>query len=223
MRNRVMTIKGKNAMSTGNTSHLQARAEGGTGAASGIPRLAGEGEKLRSRAQQLSLREQIERNHFLLQRLNAASARLLQALETGDVHAAIGEIIANLIGSEQVAIFHYCPADEALLLDWSWGVEADTLRRFAPGTGMMGRAVNEGATQFRERLTGISLPSHEEKLTACVVLKSNREIAGVVAIFGLLPQKDRLEWADFELLKFLETYAAVAIRFCRLREKGVTP
>jgi len=40
-------------------------------------------EELRLRVQQLSLREQIERNHFLLMRLNAANARLIQSLEQG--------------------------------------------------------------------------------------------------------------------------------------------
>src|SRR5579859_7270790 len=54
-------------------------------------------DALRARAQQLSLREQLERQHFLLERLNAASARLLQAIETGDVYEAIGEIIGNLV------------------------------------------------------------------------------------------------------------------------------
>src|SRR5207253_6832749 len=46
-------------------------------------------EELRLRVQQLSLREQIERNHFLLMRLNAASARLIQSIEAGDVFDAI--------------------------------------------------------------------------------------------------------------------------------------
>ena len=45
-------------------------------------------DALRIRAQQLSLREQLERQHFLLERLNAVSARLLQAIELGDVYEA---------------------------------------------------------------------------------------------------------------------------------------
>ena len=48
-------------------------------------------EELRLRVQQLSLREQIERNHFLLMRLNAANARLIQSLEHSDVFEAIAE------------------------------------------------------------------------------------------------------------------------------------
>src|SRR5690349_10587189 len=75
-------------------------------------------EELRLRVQQLSLREQIERNHFLLMRLNAANARLIQSLEQADVFDAIAEIIANLIGSEEIAILDYHPAEQNFSLAW---------------------------------------------------------------------------------------------------------
>jgi hypothetical protein len=180
-------------------------------------------EELRLRVQRLSLREQLERNHFLLERLNASSARLIQTLEHGAVFEAIAEIIANLIGSEEVAIFDYCSADETFSLAWAWGIEAAGLEPFLSGAGMFGRAVHEGVSQFHERQPDAALLAFEGNLTACVVLKSSREVVGVMAIFGLLPQKICLEWADYELLKFLETYAAVAIQFQRLQGKRVIP
>lgn len=180
-------------------------------------------EELRLRVQQLSLREQIERNHFLLMRLNAANARLIQSLEQVDVFDAIAEIIANLIGSEEIAVFDYHPAEQNFSLAWSSGVEAEALQPFLRGAGMLGHAVELGLSQFRERQPETTLLPFEKNLTACVILKSSREIVGVVAIFGLLPQKSNLEWADFELLKFLETYGAVAIKFQRLQGKQVAP
>jgi hypothetical protein len=180
-------------------------------------------EELRLRVQQLSLREQIERNHFLLMRLNAANARLTQSLEQGDVFEAIAEIIANLIGSEEVAVFDYHPTEQKFSLAWSWGVEADALQPFLCGAGMFGRTVQHGMSQFRERQPETALLPYEKNLTACVILKSSGEMVGIIAIFGLLPQKNNLEWADFELLKFLETYGAVAIKFQRLRGKQVSP
>jgi hypothetical protein len=180
-------------------------------------------EDLRSRAHLLSLREQLERNHFLLERLSASSTRLIQALELGDVYEATAEIIANLIGSEEVAIFHYFAARKTFSLTWSWGVETAALQPFTSGAGMFGRAVHSGVSQFRDRQPESLLLSHEKNLTACIVLKSRDEIFGVIAIFGLLPQKNRLEWADFELLKFLEIYAAAAIQFHELQKKQVAP
>lgn len=180
-------------------------------------------EELRLRVQQLSLREQMERNHFLLMRLNAASARLIQSLEGGDIFDAIAEIIANLIGSEEIAVFDFSPAEQNFSLAWSWGVEASALQPFLCGAGMFGRAVEHGVSQFQERQPEALLLPFEKNLTACVILKSSREIVGVIALFGLLPQKNGLEWADYELLKFLETYAAVAIQFQRLQARRVAP
>jgi len=178
-------------------------------------------DELRLRAQRLSLREQMERNHFLLERLNASSARLTQSIDAGDACEAIAEIVANLIGSEELSIFHYCPTTGGFTLEWSSGVDAETLQRMTSGAGMLGRAVRQTASQFRDRQPAEVFLPHEEKLTACIVLKSGQQAIGAIAIFGLLPQKPALEWADFELLKFLEVYGAVAIEIQRVQKKLV--
>jgi hypothetical protein len=208
---------------TGNGSRPPAKAGHQLEPTDGISAIPTGTEELRLRVQQLSLREQIERNHFLLMRLNAANARLIQSLEHNDVFEAIAEIIANLVGSEQMAVFDFHPAEQSFSLAWSWGVEAAALQPFLCGAGMFGRSVQQGLTQYRERQPETSLLPHEKNLTASVILKSSGEIVGIIAIFGLLPQKNNLEWADFELLKFLETYGAVAIKFQRLQGKQVSP
>jgi hypothetical protein len=208
---------------TGNGSRPPAKAGYQLEPADGSSAIPTGTEELRLRVQQLSLREQIERNHFLLMRLNAANARLIQSLEHNDVFEAIAEIIANLVGSEEIAVFDFHPAEQSFSLAWSWGVEAAALQPFLCGAGMLGRAAQQGLTQYRERQPETALLPHEKNLTACVILKSSGEIVGAIAIFGLLPQKNNLEWADFELLKFLETYGAVAIKFQRLQGKQVSP
>src|SRR5262245_53211202 len=101
-------------------------------------------DALRVRAQRLSLREQLERQHFLLERLNAASARLVQTVEQGDVYEAIGEIIGNLIGCEEVAIFQHHSTEQTFSLVWSTGVEKETLQQLGLGAGLVGRAAHEG-------------------------------------------------------------------------------
>src|SRR5881396_3709708 len=119
-------------------------------------------EELRLRVQQLSLREQIERNHFLLMRLNAANARLIQSLEQGDAFEAIAEIIANLIGCEEVAMFDYHPGEQNFSLAWTSGVEAAAMQPFLCGAGMLGRTVEQGVSQYRERQPDTSLLPHEK-------------------------------------------------------------
>lgn len=208
---------------TGDGNHPPSKAGCQIEPAEGNSPIPTEMEELRVRVQQLSLREQIERNHFLLMRLNAANARLIESLERGDVFEAIAEIIANLVGSEEVAVFDYHAAEQHFSLAWSTGIETEALQPFLCGAGMFGRAVQQGLTQFQERQANGALLPYEKNLTACVILKSSREIVGVIAIFGLLPQKNSLEWADYELLKFLETYGAVAMKFQRLQAVRVSP
>lgn len=180
-------------------------------------------DALRVRAQQLSLREQLERQHSLLERLTAASARLLQAIELGDVYEAIGEIIGNLIGCEEVAIFQHHSTEQTFSRVWSVGVEKETMQQFGLGAGLIGRAAHEGVSQFPNRKPDMPLLAHESKLTGCIPLKLDLEVIGVIVILGLLPQKNGLEWADFELLKFLETYGAVAARLQSLQKNSVKP
>ena len=180
-------------------------------------------EELRIRTKQLSLREHLERNHFLLERLYAASAGLIQALNEGDTHVAIGEILGNLIGSEEAAIFHYDQGERRFVPAWSVGVSKEMLQQFSNGTGMMWRTVTEGVSQFRDRQNESHIQPFEQSLTASVVLKSSREVVGIILLFGLLPQKSGLEWVDYELLKFLETYGAVAIQLQRLQKRAGTP
>ena len=207
----------------GNSSRPPVKAACRIESADGNSSIPTQTEELPLRMQQYSLREQLERNHFLLERLNAASARLIQSLEQNDVFDAIAEIIANLIGSEQVAIFDYFPLVRTLKLAWSSRVEEDILRAFGSGAGFIGRAVLGHTSQFPERQLNTPFLSHEKHMTACIVLKSSHEVVGVVVILGLLPQKSRLEWADFELLKFLEVYGAMALQFQRLQQERVSP
>ncbi|HEX2663406.1 MAG TPA: GAF domain-containing protein [Candidatus Acidoferrum sp.] len=175
-------------------------------------------DALRLRARQLSLREQLERHHFLLERLHATSTRLIQAVEQGQVFEAIGEIIGDLIGSEEAAIFLYRATQQTFSPVWSTGVGQEILRQFTLGAGLVGRAAHEGASQFRHRMPAAPLLPCEENLTVCVPLKLDREVIGVIVILGLLPPKNGLEWVDFELLKFLETYGAVAVQLQHLQK-----
>jgi len=146
-------------------------------------------EELRVRVQQLSLREQIERNHFLLMRLNAANARLIQSLEQGDVFEPSPKSSPICWDPREIAVFDYRAAKKPSSLAWSSGVEAEALQPFLCGAGMFSRAVQQGLSQFQERQQeGVLLP-YEKELTACVILKSSREIVGVIAILAFFRRR----------------------------------
>lgn len=139
-------------------------------------------------------------------------------MEQGRVYEAIGEIIGNLIGSEEASILRYCATRQTFSPVWSTGVGEETLRQFTVRAGLVGRATHEGASQFRHRRPAAPLLPCEEKLTVCVPLKLDREVIGVVVILGLRPSKNGLEWVDFEILKLLETCGAVAVELQHLQK-----
>src|SRR5260370_3772606 len=134
----------------GNGNRMPVQAECQNEPAAGKSAIPTGSEQLRLRVQQLSLGEQLERNHFLLERLAAASARLIHTLEHDNVFEAIAEIISNLIGSEELAFLVYSVADKTFSLAWPWGVEADTLNPFLNRADMSVRALEEGLRQSRQ-------------------------------------------------------------------------
>jgi GAF domain-containing protein len=67
-----------------------------------------------------------------------------------------------------------------------------------------------------------SRPSDEPRLTACVPLKLQERVIGVIAVFQLLPQKARIEPVDRELFELLATAAAAAL-YCSTIKALVAP
>ncbi|HEV2721355.1 MAG TPA: diguanylate phosphodiesterase, partial [Thermoanaerobaculia bacterium] len=58
----------------------------------------------------------------------------------------------------------------------------------------------------------------EEQLTACIPLKLDDRVVGVIGIFRLLQQKQGLEPLDFELFDLLSSHAASALFCTRTQE-----
>ena len=147
----------------------------------------------------------IEMQNTNLANLYVASFQLRSSLKRADVMAAIREIIVNLIGSEDFAIF-----DENLqLIGWFDEPRAEMRReeiiRTVAATGEPYMATDE-----RSRLSG---------MTACIPLKVDDKVMGIIAIFKLLPQKSNaLEALDHELLDLLASQAGMALYCTRLHE-----
>jgi hypothetical protein len=135
-----------------------------------------------------------------LERLHAGKSRV-------DALAALRDIVTNLIGSEELAIFER--RDDVLVLVESCGIDPEPLRQVALGVGAIGRAVRTGSTY----LTGQGSPvgGHDERLTACIPLKIGDETAGAIAIFRLLGHKAGLAASDHAVFDLLTAHAALAL------------
>lgn len=155
---------------------------------------------------------EVEQQNTNLANLYVASYQLNGTLDRERIVAAIQEIVINLIGSEELAIWQLEENVDALSLISSFGINAREWAGVPLGSGIIGNVACSGerfvATEAEEQRFG-----REETLTACIPLKLDEKVVGVIGIFRLLQQKQGLEPLDFELFDLLGSHAATAL-FC---------
>ena len=149
---------------------------------------------------------EIEHQNANLANLYVTSYRLHGTLERDEVLTIIQEILINLVGSEEVAVLEVDEGGRALTLASSFGIDEERYRSVAVGSGVIGKVAETGEPFF-----GNGEPEKEDGVTACIALKVDNKVTGVVTVFGLLPQKPGLEAVDHELFELLGTHAAVAL------------
>lgn len=137
-----------------------------------------------------------------------ALERIHGGLSREETLAAVQELVVNVIGSEELAIFER--RGGALELAQSFGVDPEPLRRIAVGEGAVGRTAQTG----RLYVAGREGPpaQGDEALTAAVPLRVGDDVAGVVAIYRLLGHKPGISEADQALFDLLTAHAGVALR-----------
>lgn len=151
----------------------------------------------------------VEQHNMNLANLYVASYQLHGTLDRTAVVAAIQEIVVNLIGSEEFAVFEYSP--EGLELIGSVGLsQVHTTDAFMPNSRVW-RVIASGEAAL--------LPP-EGDMVACVPLKLDGIVTGVVAIYALLPHKSALEPLDYELFDLLASHAATALYCTSLHERS---
>ena len=162
---------------------------------------------------------EVEQQNTNLANLYVASYQLTGTLDRERIVGAIQEIVINLIGSEELAIWEVDEEIEALSLIGSFGVSASEWAGVPIGSGSIIGAVARSGQRFVIS-DAILLPAgREENLTACIPLKLDERVVGVIGIFRLLQQKEGLEAVDFELFDLLGSHAASALFSARLFER----
>ena len=187
-----------------------------------IGALEGEHHRLQAESDRFAGQyRELEAQNTNLANLYVASYRLHGTVDRDEVLGTIQEIVTNLVGSEELAVFE---ADEGgLRLVASTGIDPDPFRRVACGAGVIGRCARTGETFVRgDGIAGEALPA-EADLSACVPLKLDGRVSGAIALFRLLPQKAALEALDRELFDLLATHAATALYCATLHARSVVP
>lgn len=153
----------------------------------------------------------IEQQNANLANLYVASYRLHETLDRQGVLEIIQEILANVVGSEEIGIFEVDPSESSLVLLRSCGLDEASYRTLPLRGGLIGGSVQSGEIFIAgDSLGGERLP-HETGLTACVPLILEGKVTGVIAVFRLLEQKKCLTRVDREVFELLATHAATAL------------
>ena len=174
--------------------------------------------RLRQANQELTERVwALEQQTHRLTTLYVASQSLHETLERTAVVRKIGEIVINLLGCEEFAIFEREGREGPLRLVASTGVDPEPLRTLELGRGAIGRAALSGQVLR----AGLQAPVEErlpfeEALTACIPLAVDQRPTGAIALFSLLPQKLELEPLDAELFELLTRQGGAALHAASL-------
>ena len=191
----------------------------------------GELEKLRERLADLEkahavcsarIRDLHAKNTDLV-RLTVASQRLASSVQRDEVLSTVAEVVLDLIGSEEVAIFELAEADgdvDSLRLAHVRGFESNS-PRLARAMGPIRYALGVGQTLVARRGRR-GEDGADGGLTAAIPLKLDGRVTGLIAIFGLLEHKKVLAEVDHELFEILSRQAAMALHSTSVRSERPT-
>ena len=137
------------------------------------------------------------------------------ALDRPSVLSSVQEIVTNLIGSEEMAIFETDAGHGRLTLLASMGIDPGRYQEIRLGEGAIGKSAATGERLIRPG-GGSLTEDGDASLTACIPLKVAGRVVGVLAVFRLLPHKGALDAVDIDLFDVLAAHAASALLFTRL-------
>jgi hypothetical protein len=178
-----------------------------------------------------ALQEALRENARLTERCLAAEQQVgdlanlyvavnsLHAATEPAVIAALREIVANLVGSEEFALFETDARNGHIRLVAASGVAAFRFETLELGTGIIGTVAETGRPHVR-REGGCGQSGSDESITACLPLRIGTTVTGVLAIFQLLPHKGTLDAPDFDLFEVLSAHLAPALLLARLAKGG---
>ena len=193
-------------------------------------RLGKENEQLKSELEMLNARladnekksqkfrrryEDIEQYNMALSNVYIAANQLHSTLDFTAVVKMAEEILWNFVASPCFAIFLRDEKTSDLKLVGGQGIEgrfpSDVLHE---PTGMIAEALSEGTSLFVENVTSADP-------LACVPLKIEDRVVGLVTVYGIEAHKEGLSDLDKELFELLANQTATAMTSSRVYSETV--
>lgn len=142
----------------------------------------------------------------------AARMRLQDSLDQADGLEAIREVVANLLGSEELAVYKVDSAKAALWLYWSFGIDPNKCAVLDIMREPLLEEVLDGRIVVRGDSGNDKLLSAFHPVSALVPILLNQKTTAVLVIFRMLPQKPVFESADRQICEVLSNCAGRAIQ-----------
>lgn len=161
----------------------------------------------------------IQEEHNNLANLYIVSHQLHSTLDYKEVLRTILEIVINLVGAETFCIMLLDEKHDEMATVAAEGIDPRQIGKIKIGQGTIGQVAKEGESYFAEN--GLCQDEIDlENPVACVPLKINDNIIGLLVVYKLLIQKERFKDIDFELFNLLASQAATAIYSSKLYSKS---
>jgi len=141
----------------------------------------------------------------------AALARMDSVVSPQDGLVAVREILSQLLGCEQFALLAMDAARTRLSLVAAYGVEPASVKSRSISEGLIGRAARRGEPFIAGRSSRLGASADEDALSAAIPLREGGQVAGVLALFRLLPHKRGFVAGDSDLFDVLSERAAIAL------------
>jgi hypothetical protein len=141
----------------------------------------------------------------------AARMRLQNAIDQADALDAIREIAANLIGTEELAVFKVDQKRSELWLYWSFGIDPNKHSVLEVSHEPKVQQALSGRAVFRDWLCSDNLLSTDDPVSALVPILVDGCTCAVLVLFRLFPHKQGIEPVDREICEVLSNCAGRAI------------
>src|SRR5258708_5066525 len=146
-----------------------------------------------------------------LAKVSAAQACLADARDQAAGLESIREVAANILGSEQLAVFKVAPEKAALWLYWCVGIDPNQYGYLDVMHERELKRVLAGEIIFADD-SNKKLLSVQDAVSALIPIFADSVVAAVLVIFRLLPQKSAFDAADREVCRLLSTGASRAVQ-----------
>jgi hypothetical protein len=148
----------------------------------------------------------------------AARMRMQNTRDQADALDAIREIAANLIGTEEIAVFKVDKKRSELWMYWSFGVDPNKYSVLDVRQEAKLKQVLSGKPAFRLRLSNENLLCTDDPVNALIPIVVDGSVSAVIVLFRLFPHKPGMEDVDREICEVLSHCAGRAVEPYHSRE-----